>query len=157
MVLKNVLLVVSNIEESKKFYSELFGLKVVMDFGENVILTEGLALQEKPLWETFIARGVRFGGNDGELYFEENNINSFLKKIDSSDFDVEFIDRCREHEWGQRVIRFYDPDRHIIEVGEDMYYVARKYLHEGMNPEQVAKKTQMPLTVIESIYEGMDK
>lgn len=52
MRLKNILIVVKDIEKSKKFYKELFGLEIVADFGENVVLTEGLALQEKRLWET---------------------------------------------------------------------------------------------------------
>ncbi len=47
MKLKNVLLTVKDIEISKTFYKELFSLSVVTDFGENVILTEGLVLQEK--------------------------------------------------------------------------------------------------------------
>lgn len=53
MKLKNILIVVDNIEVSKAFYKDLFGLTVVSDFGENVVLTEGLVLQERKLWETF--------------------------------------------------------------------------------------------------------
>jgi catechol-2,3-dioxygenase len=51
MHLKNVVIVVKNIERSKKFYQELFGLQVIRDFESNVILTEGLVLQEKESWE----------------------------------------------------------------------------------------------------------
>ena len=54
MKLKNILFVVNDIEKSKCFYKELFGLYVVADFGENVILSEGLVLQEKKLWQKFI-------------------------------------------------------------------------------------------------------
>lgn len=28
-----------------------------------------------------------------------------------------------EHDWRQRVVRIYDPDHHIMEIGEDMDYV----------------------------------
>ena len=96
------------------------------------MLTEGLALQEKNLWETFIEKKAIEGGNDAELYFEENDIDAFLKKLDDSTFDIEYVNRCKEHDWGQRVIRLYDPDRHIIEVGEEMEYVARRFLRQGM-------------------------
>ena len=47
MRLKNVLIVVKNIERSKKFYHDLFGLEVVLDNEGNMILTEGLVLQEE--------------------------------------------------------------------------------------------------------------
>ena len=151
MRLKNILFVVSDIERSKKFYRELFGLNVTADFGENVVLTEGLALQEKKLWESFIGRNVSAGGNDAELYFEENHIDEFLKKLEESEFEIEYLNRCIEHDWGQRVIRIYDPDRHIIEIGESMNFVVRRFLLSGMSAEQTAAKTQMPLSQVETI------
>ena len=93
MKLKNILFVVSDIEQSKAFYKELFGLEVVLDFGENVILTEGLVLQEKKLWEKFIKKDVCIGGNDAELYFEENDIDAFLEKLENSSFSVQYINK----------------------------------------------------------------
>lgn len=155
MHLKNILIVVEDIEISKKFYKELFGLEVVADFGENVVLTEGLALQQRKLWETFIDKKVIRGGNDAELYFEENHIDAFLERLDNSTFDIEYLNRCKEHDWGQRVIRLYDPDRHVIEVGEEMEYVARRFLKQGMTAEQTAKKTQLPLSQVEALIENV--
>lgn len=128
MKLKNILFVVSDIEISKKFYRDLFGLQVVADFGENVILTEGLVLQEKKLWEKFIERDVMTGSHDSELYFEENNMEGFLEKLEQSNLRIEYLNKCIEHDWGQRVIRIYDPDKHVIEIGESMEYVARRFL-----------------------------
>lgn len=151
MKLKNILLVVKDIERSKAFYKDLFGLKVIADFGENAVLSEGLALQEQKLWEKFIERKAVFGGNDAELYFEENNIDLFLKKLENSSYEIEYINKCIEHDWGQRVIRIYDPDRHIIEIGEAMDFVARRFLKEGMSPEETAAKTQLPLDRIKEM------
>ena len=155
MHLKNILIVVEDIEISKRFYKELFGLEVVADFGENVVLTEGLALQQRKLWETFIDKKIIRGGNDAELYFEENHIDAFLERLDNSTFDIEYLNRCQEHDWGQRVIRLYDPDRHVIEVGEEMEYVARRFLKQGMTAEQTAKKTQLPLSKVEALIENV--
>ena len=58
MKLKNFLIAVEDMERSKAFYRELFGLTVVRDFGENVILTEGLVLQERKTWEGFLEKQV---------------------------------------------------------------------------------------------------
>lgn len=151
MKLKNILFVVNDIEKAKAFYRELFGLDVIGDFGENVILTEGLVLQERKLWEKFIRKVVRTGGNDAELYFEENDIDGFLQKLENSSFQIKFLNPCIEHDWGQRVIRLYDLDQHVIEVGESMEYVVRRYLRAGMPAEWVAEKTQMPLSQVEII------
>ena len=126
MKLKNVLLVVKDIEASKKFYHDLFGLQVVTDFGRNVILTEGLVLQERQLWEEFVDEKVVPGGNAMELYFEDNDLDAFAEKLEKSPYEIRYVNRLMEHDWGQRVIRLYDPDMHLIEVGESLEYVARK-------------------------------
>lgn len=155
MKLKNILFVVSDMERSKRFYRELFGLETVTDFGENVILTQGLVLQEQKLWESFIGRSVMSGGCDAELYFEENNMDAFLERLKSSDLSPEYVNELMEHEWGQRVVRIMDPDRHVIEVGESLEYVARRCLASGMTPEEAAKKVQLPLTQVEEIARGL--
>mgnify|MGYP003092453637 CR=1 FL=1 len=51
------------------------------------------------------------------LYFEENNIEEFAQKLDESPYDIEYVNRLMTHSWGQKVIRFYDPDGNLIEVG----------------------------------------
>ena len=53
MKLKNVLIVVKDIEKSKCFYHDMFGLNVVLDNDGNIILTEGLVLQEEKYWKEF--------------------------------------------------------------------------------------------------------
>lgn len=153
MHLKNILLVVDNIEKSVQFYKELFGLQVVNDFDGNVIMTEGLVLQDKRIWEKFIEKDVSCGGHDAELYFVENDVNAFLEKLENSSFEIEYINRLIEHDWGQRVIRMYDLDKHVIEIGEDMDYVVRRLLKSGMSIEEVATKTQFPLDHVQMIVE----
>lgn len=151
MRLKNILFVVSDIEKSVAFYKELFGLTVVKDFGENVILSEGLVLQERKLWEKFLEKEVHFQGHDAELYFEENDMDNFIDKLSRSSFEIEYINPLIEHDWGQRVVRLYDLDRHVIEVGESLEYVARRFLRSGLSVDETAKKVQMPLDWVKEI------
>lgn len=149
MKLKNVLIVVDDVEKSKAFYRDLFGLQVVTDFDGNVILTEGLVLQDRKIWERFIGKEVTKCGNNAELYFEENDMDGFMKKLDESGYPIEYVNLPMEHDWGQRVVRIFDLDKHIIEIGESMEYVARRFLRQGMTVEQVAEKTQLPLSQVE--------
>ena len=51
MRLRNILIVVKDIEKSKKFYHDLFGLDIILDNDGNVILTEGLVLQDEKVWK----------------------------------------------------------------------------------------------------------
>lgn len=120
MKLKNVLIVTQDIERSKKFYKDLFGLDVILDNDGNVILTEGLVLQDKSMWESFIDREVVFRNNATELYFEEKEIGEFAQKLDAFEPPVVYVNRLMRHSWGQEVIRFYDPDGNLIEVGTPM-------------------------------------
>lgn len=120
MRLKNILLVVNDIELSKIFYKDLFGLNIVTDFGEKVILTEGLVLHERRAWEAFTQKNASFGGHDAELYFEENDMGGFLDKLEKSSFSIEYIKKPGDNDQERRVIQFYDPDRHVIEVAERM-------------------------------------
>ena len=50
-----------------------------------------------------------------------------------------------EHSWGQRVIRFYDLDEHLIEVGEDMQMVVKRFLASGMTMEEVSAKMDVSI------------
>ena len=61
---------------------------------------------------------------------------------------IEYVHPVMEHEWGQRVIRFYDPDYHIIEVGESMKLVCHRFLDSGMTKEQVAERMGVPLKAV---------
>jgi len=151
MKLKNILFVVSDMERSKAFYKELFGLEVIADYDGNVVMTEGLVLQDAAIWKKFIDRDVTFNGNDAELYFEENDMDGFLRKLDSWEGTIEYGNRLMEHDWGQRVVRIYDPDHHMIEIGESMDYVAKRFLALGMSVEETAWKTQMALGRVEEL------
>lgn len=116
-MLKNVLLVVNNIERSKMFYQEYFGLRVINDFEENVILTEGLVLQEKKSWEQLIGKHTVIG-NASELFFVESNMDEFLCKIEKYMTESGQFLNIRNNSWGKRVIMLKDPDGHFIEVAE---------------------------------------
>lgn len=120
MKLKNILIVVKDIERSKVFYKDLFGLDVIRDNDANVILTEGLVLQEATIWEKFIERTVVFKNHATELYFEEKDIEAFAKRLDEYSTPIQYVNRLVEYPWGQKMIQFYDPDGNLIEVRTPM-------------------------------------
>lgn len=120
MRLRNILIVVEDIEKSKKFYHDLFGLDVILDNEGNIILTEGLVLQEKTIWKNFLERDITSESNSCELYFEEKNIEAFVEKLDKLYPDIKYVNRLMTHSWGQKIVRFYDLDGNLIEVGTPM-------------------------------------
>ncbi len=120
MKLKNTLIVVNDIDRSRRFYHDLFGLELITDNDGNMILTEGLALQDAKIWKSFTGKDAIPENNAFELYFEEQNIEGFVKKLEELYPTVKYVNRLMTHSWGQRVIRFYDPDGNLIEVGTPM-------------------------------------
>ena len=120
MRLKNILIVVKDIEKSKKFYHDLFGLNTVLDNDGNMILSEGLVLQEEKIWNEFLGKDIVYRNNACELYFEEKNIEEFIDKLEKLYPSIEYVNKLMEHSWGQKVVRFYDLDGNLIEVGTPM-------------------------------------
>ena len=149
MKFKNPLLVVTDMKKSIEFYKKVLGLRVIMDFGANVTLTGGVCLQTKDTWSEFIGTNdIRFCGNNGEIYFEEDDFDLFIKRLET--FEISYVHPVKEHSFGQRAVRFYDPDNHIIEVGENMKTVCKRFLDSGMTAEQVAKRMDVPIKFVNS-------
>jgi catechol 2,3-dioxygenase-like lactoylglutathione lyase family enzyme len=152
MKLKNTLLAVADMERSLTFYETVLGLQVVLDFGANKTLTGGLCLQTLETWTGFLETDrVAFGGNDAELYFEEDRFDSFVRRLES--LEIQYVHPVKEHPWGQRVVRFYDPDRHILEVGENMRAVCRRFLGSGLTPEETAARMDVPVEYVRECAE----
>ena len=141
------LLAVRDLRKSLAFYQEVLGLEIVSDFGAHVVLSGGLALQTLNSWAGFLDRSpseVRFGGCCGEIYLETEDFDVFLTALGKHP-EAEYVHPVQEHRWGQRVVRLYDPDRHIVEVGEPIARVARRFRDGGLSAEGVARRMDVPL------------
>lgn len=120
MRLKNILIVVNDIEKSRQFYQDLFGLRTILDQDGNMILSEGLVLQDAKIWKEFTGREVIPESNSCELYFEERDLEGFVEKLERLYPDTVYVNRLMTHSWGQKVVRFFDLDGNLIEVGTPM-------------------------------------
>ena len=139
-------------DKTVAFYKNVLGLQVVMDFGANKVLTGGLALQTLDTYREFIGTDdISFGGNHFEIYFEEDEFDKFADNLRNC--NVQYVHPVKEHAWGQRVVRFYDPDRHIIEVGENMKTVCKRFIDSGMTPEQTAERMNVPIEYVHACIE----
>ena len=136
---------VADISAARKFYEELFGLEVYQDYGRNIAFTCGLALQQDFDWLVNIPKEkVLKKSNNAEVVFEEQDFDGFLNKLKEYP-EIEYLGEVIEHSWGQRVIRFYDLDGHLIEVGEDMQMVVKRFLASGMTMEEVSAKMDVSI------------
>lgn len=146
----STLIAVKNMEKAKQFYHSVLGLDNIADFAANVTLTGGIALQTIDTWKDFIHKQdneIIFGNNATELYFEEGDIESFAAKLENFK-NIEYVHPLFEHPWGQRVVRFYDLDKHIIEVGENIVAVVKRFIDGGLAEEEVAAHMDVPLDYV---------
>ena len=122
MSLKNVLIIVDNIDESIDFYEELFGLRVITRMEGNVIMSEGLVLQDVDVWYDSTKIPTTPHNNMTELYFEDNDIEGIIEKLESGKYVVSYVTELMELEGGQKLVRFYDPSGNLIEVRTPINY-----------------------------------
>lgn len=111
---------VRDIERSKDFYARLLGLKIREDFGSFVLFESGFAIHEgsaleETVWGKPSSSNEPYGRGNLLLYFEHEDVDAAFKRIGPH---VELIHPVERQSWGQRVFRFYDPDRHAVEIGE---------------------------------------
>lgn len=154
---QSAMLVVEDIQKARKFYEEVLKAEVILDFGKNITFQGEFSLQERAYWQEEM--GIKefvSGKNNFELYFEEENFNQFLEHFKMFP-SVKIAQNMIEQPWGQRAIRFYDLDGHLIEVGEAMKSVIQRFLSSGMPEEKVAEKTMHPLEFVKQCKIEMDK
>ncbi len=173
MKLSAVLLVVSDMERSRRFYENVLLQKVIMDFGDNIVFESGLSLQTKSSWPSLTGipeDDIRFCGKDAEIYFEDDDFDLIAEHLKAAagpggcstdpdsdpgscpSYPVRYVHDIKGHPWGQRVIRIYDPDGHIIEIGESMESVIMKFLASGMTIEEAAEKSQYPEEFVKECF-----
>lgn len=158
MKYKSSLIVVQDIKTSRNFYENLLGQTVEYDFGENVSFEGGFAIHLADHFQNLIgqkASPISYKTHNSELYFESDDMDSIYHKLKES--NVVFIHEIREQPWGQRVCRLYDPDYHIIEVGESLEKVVLRYHSTGMSVEDISRRTSMPIEFVENVVSPGNK
>ena len=146
-----ILLAVSNFETSKAFYETILEQKVEEEAeGFMVYFESGIALQAGYAElvageEVFAPRptGAKLTmtskPNNCQVGFEVEDLEYWVAKIKAA-VGIELLHDVAEYNWGQRVIRFYDYDGHIIELGECLKVVAKRFLAQGLTVEDVAER-----------------
>lgn len=145
---------VSDIDVSRRFYEEQLGQTVLVDHGVNIGFDGGFAI-----WQSAYANQVIFGESQGEtlghknfeLYFETDDLDALCQRVEQA--GIPMVHPLHEQPWGQRVIRLYDPDRHIIEIGEPMPVVILRFLAQGLTADEIAQRTFMPVGLVRQLID----
>lgn len=153
-------LYVRDIHASRAFYEGLLDQKVEMDFGPNVGFVGGFAIwqashAESVVFGKALDRPARLGADNLELYFETDQIEEAWQRLEQAGTPV--VHPIYEQPWGQRVFRVYDPDGHMVELGEPMPVVVLRFLGQGLGVSEVSIRTGMPEAIIQQIAEAQEQ
>lgn len=157
MKFSSTVLVTRDMAAARRFYEELLDQEIAMDLGENLSFKSGFALQACTLWAQLIGKAesdIQTGRDDCELYFEEPEFDAFIRRLEG--FSIRYAHPPYEQPWGQRAVRFYDPDGHLIEVGESMSAAVRRMGQQGMSAEEICRRTSYPMPFIQASLEGQE-
>ena len=120
----STIVLVSDVPRSQAFYRDVLGLTVEQDHGTIVTFEGGFSIHDGPnlLGKTYKKPGAfprePQGHDNIDIYFETDDLEGAFRAVTDSGADV--IHPIETQEWGQRVFRFHDPDRHIVEIGDPM-------------------------------------
>lgn len=152
-------LLVKDAKRSSEFYANVLGLKIKADFGGlNYIFEEGLAVWQ-PMEENIIPRKLGMekitdptATSRVEICFETMDLDGDYATLQAH--GVRFLHEINVELWGQRTIRFYDPDGHLIEIGEALPAFLNRFKNEGLSFEQIAERAYMPVEMVRDILKA---
>jgi catechol 2,3-dioxygenase-like lactoylglutathione lyase family enzyme len=152
------MIIVADIEKSKHFYTSILSEKISVDLGTYVILG-GFSMMTRKTWNEQTKDSLVPNEKTAhcfELYFEESKFDDFVAKL-KKDNDIKGFQPLTEAPWGQRTIRFLDPDDHVVEVSEPMEEVILRFLASGMTVQEVCDKSMMPVEFVQKCVTERDK
>ncbi|WP_298665467.1 VOC family protein [uncultured Methanofollis sp.] len=147
---RSTVLFVGDMERAKAFYIDVLGQEIELDIGVNVGFVGGLAL-----WDLAYVNNLLYAGKmpqgevpapQIEVYFETAEIEEMAGRV--ADAGVRLLHPLKEQPWAQRVVRFFDPDGHLVEVAEPMPAVVARLAAEGLSDAGISERTTLPPQVV---------
>ena len=144
------MIIVADIDKSKEFYTNLLNEEIQQDLESYVVFSGGFSMMTREQWSNLTGdmSSPKQTYHSFELYFEEDKLDDFVKELETYP-NVKNFTALEEAPWGQRTLRFFDPDQYAVEVSESMEAVVRRLLSSGMTAQEASQKSMMPADFVE--------
>ena len=150
ITLDSTVLIVSDFPKMKRFYTKVLEQKIKHDFGNCIVLEKGLALwqlkKEYPLSVKLGSVYSKEGNRNIEICYITENIDKAYSDLLKE--EVKFLHHIEMESWGQKTIRFFDPENNLIEIGESIPCFVRRLYTEGMTMPEVSNKTGIEIDTV---------
>jgi catechol 2,3-dioxygenase-like lactoylglutathione lyase family enzyme len=148
-----------DIIKSRRFYENILGFTVDQDFTDVVFYKEGVAVWEiSKTHRLSMMLGEGFYVSDGkpfEIYFEVSDFDDFLMNLEGS--NVDYLHVTHLEPWGQRTVRFLDPDLNIVEVAEALELFISRLFENGKSVEEIARMNGLDVSEVKKILDSSKK
>jgi catechol 2,3-dioxygenase-like lactoylglutathione lyase family enzyme len=145
----SAVLVTGHFDLMTRFYENVLEQRVKYDFGGCVQFESGLSIWRVQEGHP-VSRALKgVGGSNNaalELCFETDDFDAQAARITA--MGVMLAHGVIEENWGQRTLRFFDPDGNLVEVGESMPAFCMRLHMSGMSVEEVGKKTGIEQNIV---------
>jgi catechol 2,3-dioxygenase-like lactoylglutathione lyase family enzyme len=155
MKFHSTVIFVKEISRSKDFYTRFLEFSIEHDFGKNVILSNGLTIWE--IQDSHIISKeleTKDDSNRFELYFESEELEKIVILLEKN--RTIFLHKIHEEPWGQKTIRFFDPDNHLIEIGEPLEVFVNNMSREGLSVKEISEKSGIPIDTVINLIKTCD-
>jgi len=146
----SAVIIADNLDKMKQFYQDVLLQTIEVDYGNCIGFKNGLSLWKlKSEYTIAKHRGNTFdrlGNKNLEICFETDDFEQLLSNLEK--FSLNYLHKVNEELWGQKTIRFYDPEDNLVEIGETMNCVVKRFLKLGMSTLEVSEKTSLPIQMV---------
>lgn len=151
-------ILVKDMQAARRFYEELLEQKLKMDVPGYVVYECGLCLWDEAsahqsIFQSPLPLGNPSGPQRFEIFFDADELDLYAQRLNSAAVPV--IHPILEMPWGQRVLRVYDPDGNVVEIGEPMHTFVGRFLKQGLSIEATSQRTSTPLEIVRRIAEAL--
>lgn len=150
----STVLIADDFDKMQSFYQDVLQQEVEVDFGNCIGFKNGISIWKlsheypisKRLGKTYDASGNR----NLEICFETDDYENVVARL--AQYELKYLHETIEERWGQKTIRFYDPEGNLIEIGETIPCFVKRFRNQGMTEAQVSERTSVPLEMVKEIY-----
>ncbi len=151
--LNSTVIITEDFNKMKTFYQEILQQEIEFDFGNCIGFKNGISLwklkEEYPIAKKLGRTYDQSGNKNLEIYFDTDDYEEVIFSLQKH--ELKYLHNSTEESWGQKTIRFYDPENNLVEIGETIPCFVKRFYKQGMTLEEVAEKTSVSLEMVKKI------
>lgn len=117
MKLNSSIILTRDMDRSIRFYRGIMGLELEKQFDTVAFFQDGLVIHDEAVYVNYLRVPDPYpGGFRAVYYYIASDIDEMYGTLEEK--KVAFIHGLETQPWGERCLRFYDPDGNVIEIGD---------------------------------------